>query len=52
MDPTGVKYADTLENDHEPLADRHSSRRRIRHAYHVLIETTGPLRIQAAGTVR
>src|SRR6266852_838117 len=39
-----------VENDHEPLANRHSSWCRIRNANHVLIATTGPLPIQAAGT--
>jgi hypothetical protein len=38
-----------VENDHEPLADRHSSWCRIRYAYHDLIAATGPLRTQAAG---
>jgi hypothetical protein len=39
-----------VENDHEPLANRHSDWCRIRNAYHVLVATTGPLHIQAAGT--
>jgi Tautomerase enzyme. len=41
-----------VENDHEPLADRHSSWCRIRNADDVLIATTDPLRTHAAGTVR
>jgi hypothetical protein len=40
-----------VENDHEPLAYRHSSWCRIRNAYHDLMATTDPLRIQAAGKV-
>src|SRR6266478_6102502 len=41
-----------VEDDHEPLADRHSSWCRVRNADHVLIAVTGSLRTHAASTVR
>jgi malonate-semialdehyde dehydrogenase (acetylating) / methylmalonate-semialdehyde dehydrogenase len=37
------------EDDHEPLANRHSRRRQVRDAHNVLIGTTGPLQKNAAG---